>query len=79
MAGAQGLTMQRSFKLAQVSRTREPSISHWGFAAHAAMALIGIVLLTLTLASMEVSLSADESLSALKAAMASRAITGTTK
>jgi len=72
--------MQHGFRLAsQTSRTGEPSLSHWAFAAHAAMAVIVIVLLTLTLASMEVSLSADESLSALKAAMASRAITGTTK
>ena len=72
MAGAQGLTMQRSFKLAQVSRTREPSISHWGFAAHAAMALIGIVLLTLTITELEAFLSGDESLSALQAAVATR-------
>jgi hypothetical protein len=72
--------MQRSsFKLAsQVSRkiAAEPSLSHWGFAAHAAMALIVIVLLTLTSAALETFLSGDESLSALEAAMA---ISGSTK
>jgi ABC-type uncharacterized transport system permease subunit len=68
-------TMQRSFKLAsQASRkiAGEPSLSHWGFAAHAAMALIVIVLLALTFAGLEVFLSGDKSLSALEAAMAIR-------
>jgi hypothetical protein len=71
--------MQRSsFKLAsQVSRKieAEPSLSHWGFAAHAAMALIVIVLLTLTSAALEKFLSGDESLSALEAAMATGGFT----
>jgi hypothetical protein len=66
--------MQRSsFKLAsQASRkiAAEPSLSHWGFAAHAAMALTVIVLLMLTSAALEKFLSGDESLSALEAAMA---------
>jgi ABC-type uncharacterized transport system permease subunit len=72
-------TMQRSFKLAsQASRkiAGEPSLSHWGFAAHAAMALIVIVLLALTFAGLEIFLSGDERLSALEAAMA---IGGSTK
>ena len=67
-----GGTMQRSFKLAgQLSRiiTGEPALSHWGFAAQAVMALIVIVLLTLTFAALEVFLSGDGSLSALEAAM----------
>jgi len=65
--------MQRSFKLAgQVSRKAGPSLSHWAFAVHAAMAFIGIVLFTLTITELEVSLSGDESLSALQAAMATR-------
>ena len=70
-----GDTMQRSFKLAsQVSRiiTREPALSHWGFAVQAIMALIVIVLLTLTFAALEVFVLGDESLSALEAAMAIR-------
>jgi hypothetical protein len=65
--------MQRSFELAsQASRkiAGEPSLSHSGFAAHAAMALLAIVLLTLTFAGLEIFLSGDESLSALEAAMA---------
>jgi len=66
--------MQRSsFKLAsQASHkiARQPSLSHWGFAAHAAMALIVIVLLALTFATLEIFLAGDESLSALEAATA---------
>lgn len=65
--------MQRSsFKLAsQVSHkiAGQPSLSHWGFATHAAMALIVIALLALTFATLEVFL-AGESLSALEAATA---------
>jgi hypothetical protein len=64
--------MQPSLKLAsQFSRiiTAERSLSHWWFAAQVAMALIVIVLLTLTLAALEVFLSGEESLSALEAAM----------
>ena len=71
--------MQRSLKLAsELSRipTVEPLQTHWGFAAHAAMALIVIVLCTLAVAALEVFLSGDESLSALEAAMA---ISGPTK
>src|SRR5262249_9969330 len=70
-----GGTMQRSFKLAsQVGRiiTREPALSHWGFAAQAVMVLIVIVLLTLTFAALEIFLLGDESLSALEAAMTIR-------
>jgi len=69
--------MHRSFKLAsQVSRTitGEPALSHWGFAVQAIMALIVIVLLTLTFAALEVFVLGDESLSALEAAMAIRSI-----
>ena len=66
--------MQRSsFRLATQARRKiagEPSLSHSGFAAHAAMALIVIVLLALTLAALETFLSGDKSLSALEAAMA---------
>jgi hypothetical protein len=54
----------------QVSRTGEPSLNHWGFAAHAAMVLLVIVLSALTCAALETFLSGDESLSALQAAMA---------
>jgi hypothetical protein len=64
--------MQPSLKLAsQFSRiiTGEPSLSHWGFAAQVAMALILIVVLTFTLAALEVFLSGNESLSALEAAI----------
>jgi hypothetical protein len=65
--------MQRStFKLATQARRKiagEPSLNHSGFTAHAAMALIMIVLLALTLAALETFLSGDESLSALEAAM----------
>ena len=69
----QSHTMQRSFKLASEASckiTGEPSLSHWGFAAHAAMALIVIVLLALTFADLEIFLSGDESLSAVEVAMA---------
>jgi hypothetical protein len=63
--------MQRSFKLAsQASCTGEASLSHWGFAVQEAMALIVIVLLTLTSAALETFLSGDQSLSGLEAAMA---------
>jgi hypothetical protein len=61
--------MQPSLKLAsQFGRTitGEPSLSHWGFAAQAAMALIVIVLLTFTLCALEIFLSGDGSLSALE-------------
>ena len=72
--------MQRRLKLAgQLSRTGKPSLSHWAFAVHTTMAFIVIVLVALTLSELEVSLSGDESLSALQAAMATRAITGPTK
>jgi hypothetical protein len=67
--------MQRSFKLAsQVSRiiTGEPGLTYWAFAAQAVMALIVIVLLTLTFAALEVFVLGDETLSALEAAMAIR-------
>jgi hypothetical protein len=70
--------MQRSFKLASQARRKivtEPSLSRWGFAAHAAMALIVIVLLALTFAALEIFLSGDESLSVLEAAMATGAST----
>ena len=65
-----GGTMQRSLTLAsQLSRiiTVEPLLTHWGFALQAAMALIVIVLVTLTFAAVEISLLSDESLSALEA------------
>src|SRR5262249_47512832 len=60
-----GNTMQRSFKLA--TQAGEPSLDHWRFAVQTAMALIVIVLFTLTVAALEVFLSGDESLSALEA------------
>jgi hypothetical protein len=64
-----GHSMQPNAKLAsQASRTGEPSLSHWAVAAHAAMALIVIVLSTL-LAALEVFLSGNASLSALEAAI----------
>jgi hypothetical protein len=63
-----GDTMQRSFKLA--TQAGEPSLDHWGFAVQTAMALIVVVLFTLAFAALEGFLSGDESLSALKAAMA---------
>ena len=67
--------MQPSLKLAsQVGRiiTEEPALSYWAFAVQAAMALIVIVLLTLTFAALEVFVLGDETLSALEAAMAIR-------
>ena len=45
----------------------EPSLDHWGFVVQTAMALIVIVLSTLTVAALEISLLSDESLSALEA------------
>jgi hypothetical protein len=63
-----GITMQRSLNLA--SKAESPSLSHWGFAPYAAIALVVIVLLTLTFAALETFLSGDESLSAVEAAMA---------
>jgi hypothetical protein len=57
--------MQRSFKLA--TQAGEPSLDHWGFAVQTAMALIVVVLFTLTVAALEVSLLDDESLSTLQA------------
>ena len=69
--GHWGDTMQHGFKLAsQASRTGEASLSHGGFAVQVAMALIVILLLTLTSAALETFLSGDQSLSALQAAMA---------
>ena len=68
--------MQRSLKLAsQLGRiiTVEPLLTHWGFAVQAAMALIVIVLFTLTVAALEVFVSGDQSLSAIEAAMGIRA------
>jgi hypothetical protein len=65
--------MQPSLKLASQANSNiaaEPSLSRWGFAAYAAMALIVIVLLTLTFAGLEIFLSGDESLSAVEVAMA---------
>jgi hypothetical protein len=59
--------MQRSLKLA--SQAGEPSPDHWGFAVQTAMALIVIVLFTLTFAALEGFLLGDESLSALETAM----------
>ena len=59
--------MQRSFRLA--TQVGEPSLDHWGFAVQTAMALIVIVLFTLTFAALEVFLLGDKSLSALQAAM----------
>ena len=63
-----GDIMQHSLDLA-TSQAGEPSVSHWGFATQAAIALIVIVLLTLVFAALEVFLSGDESLSAIEAAM----------
>ena len=60
--------MQRSLQVSDIV-AGEPSLSHWGFAAQAAIAPTVIVLLTFTLAALEVFLSGDESLSALEAAM----------
>jgi hypothetical protein len=57
--------MQRSFKLA--TQAGEPSLGHWGFVVQTAMALIVIVLSTLTVAALEGFLLGDESLSALEA------------
>jgi hypothetical protein len=70
---ALGVTpMERSLKLAnQVSRPK-PSLEHWGFAGQAAMALIVIVLFTLTSAALETFLSGYESLSDLQAVIATR-------
>jgi hypothetical protein len=62
---ALGIPMQRSFKLA--TQAGEPSLDHWGFVVQTAMALIVIVLSTLTVAALEISLLSDESLSALEA------------
>ena len=67
--------MERSFRLAS-QLGRIITVEHLGFAVHAAMALIVIVLLTLTMAALEVFLSGDESLSALEAAMGIRAALG---
>jgi len=53
--------MQRSITLA--TRGREPSVAYW------TLALIVIVLVTLTFAGLEVFLSGDQSLSAIEAAM----------
>ena len=53
--------MQRSITLA--ARGREPSVAYW------TLALIVIVLVTLTFTGLEVFLSGDQSLSAIEAAM----------
>jgi hypothetical protein len=60
--------MQRSLNASQDGQiiTSQPSL---GFAAQVAIALIVILLLTLTLAALEVFLSGEESLSAPEAAM----------
>ena len=60
--------MQRSFKLA-TQTAGEPSLDYWGFAVHTAMALVVVVLFTLTFSALEGFLLGDESLSALQAAM----------
>jgi hypothetical protein len=60
--------MQSSLQISDIV-TGQPPLSHWGFTAQAAIAFIVIVLLTFTLAALEVFLSGDESLSALEAAM----------
>jgi hypothetical protein len=57
--------MQRSFKLA--TQAGEPSLDHWGLAVQTAMALLVIVLFTLTVAALEAFLLGNESLSALDA------------
>jgi hypothetical protein len=62
--------MHTSRKLTnQFSRmiTGKPSSNHWWFAAEVAMALVVIVLLTFTLAALEIRLLGDGSLSALEA------------
>jgi hypothetical protein len=65
--------MQRRLKLAsQLGCTI--TIERLGFAVHAAMVLIVIVLYTLTVAALETFLLGDESLSALEAAMGIRAV-----
>jgi len=60
--------MQRSLDLA-TSHAAEASASHWPFAIYTTIALIVIVLLTLTIAALEVFLSGEEGLSAIEAAM----------
>jgi hypothetical protein len=57
--------MQHSFKLA--TQAGEPSLDRWGFAVQTAMALIVVVLFTLTVAALEGFLLGGESLSALEA------------
>jgi len=59
--------MQRSIKLA--TRGGKPALDHWAIAVHTTMALIVIVLITLTFTAAEVFLSGDQSLSAIEAAM----------
>jgi hypothetical protein len=51
--------MQRSFRLA--TREREPSLDHWAIAIHTTMALIVIVLVTLTFAALEQFAAGDQS------------------
>jgi hypothetical protein len=58
--------MQRSFRLA--TREREPSLDHWAIAIHTTMALIVIVLVTLTFAALEQFAAGDQSVSAIEAA-----------
>ena len=59
--------MQHSINLANQIGQAKSSSEHWGFAGHTAMALIVIVLFTLTSAALETFLAGDESLSALEA------------
>jgi hypothetical protein len=62
--------MQRSYDLSssRIITAAKSSLRDGVFPAHAAMAFVAIVLLTLTFAAMEAFLSGDESLSALEAA-----------
>jgi len=65
--------MERSFRLAS-QLGRIITVGHLGYAVHAAMALIVIVLFSLTVAALETFLLGDESLTALEAAMGIRAV-----
>jgi hypothetical protein len=53
----------------QVSVPQQLPLSQWAFAVHTAMAVVVVVLFTLTLAALEEFLLGDESLSALEAAL----------
>jgi len=60
--------MQRRFQTpSPATRIVAPSLGRWVLAAHATMALVVIILLTLTLAAAEEFLSGGRSLSALEA------------